>query len=68
MGVGRHLIYHVNEGLGIVSANVADNFGHIAEGKNVRDEGNMFFRTMRMVDQELQCWNAVSIESWVTRA
>ena len=38
MGVGRHLIYHVNEGLGIVSANVADNFGHIAERKNVRDE------------------------------
>ena len=68
MGVRRYLIYHINEGLSIIFANVADNFGHIAEGKNVRDEGNMFFRTMRMVDQELQRWNAVSIESWVTRA
>jgi hypothetical protein len=65
--VGKHLIYRINKGLSIISAEVANHLGHIAEGKYVREEGNAFFRTMRMIDQEVQCWNAVAIKSQVTR-
>ena len=60
---GYYLIYHIDEGLGIVSRKVPNRFNFVAVGKNVRDQRDPIFQSGRMVNQALPCRRAAVHEN-----
>lgn len=63
--VGKHLIYHIDEGLGVAPTQASNHFSFIAVGEDGCNQGDAFIRGKGAIDQLFPRWNAATREKLV---
>lgn len=59
-GARKYLIYHVDEGLGIISTQMLNRLRFVTVGEEGRDLGDALVCGKRSADQTLPCWNVAA--------
>ena len=63
--MGKYLIYHIDEGLSIITTKVLNRLCFVTVGKYVRDQGDLVVRTEGKFDSVLPRRNAAACEKLV---